>query len=438
MRQYLFVLIALVTLCFSAPAQEKETIKIAVCGPFTGGGADFGRMIAKGVDLKVKEINAAGGINGQKVEWEQLDDASDPNQASTIAQKAADNNKYCSVIGHFNSTCSLAAKPIYRRAGIVSLSPGSTNVDVCQGSDWFFRNLYRDDFQGQYVASYIAKILKLKKVAVIYDNDDYGKGLKNHFKNEAKNLGLELVAEEAYNRDGNLDFNGIVTKIKSKKPDIVFVSGLYSEAAKIAKLLGRKKVKAGVIGGDGVFSPKFIELAKDAAEGTFIITPYVNDVSSSSKIAEFSKKFKAANKGEEPDAWAALSYDAMGTLAQVIAKVGTDRKAIRQGLAAIRSENEAYDGVTGLTYFDKNGDCVKPAIVATVTDGKFAKAKKQLSGSVEEDGHAGHNHGDHDGHDHGDHTGHDHGEKKQGNGLLILIGIIAVVILILVIKKPKS
>ena len=236
MRNWLvgLLIVGLVSI-LGCQAQDRSTgqtqrapreLKVAVAAPFTGNAAAFGEMIRRGAELRAKEINDAGGINGMKFTLVFEDDAGKDAEASLVAERIANNLQILAVVGHFNSSCSLAGKPIYQRAGIVELSPGSTNVTVCEGSDWTFRNLYRDDFQGKFIAQYIDKVLTdLQSVAVFFDNDDYGRGLRNAFVDEAEKIGLDLVASEAYDRD-NTDFKAQLTSIKAKNPDSVFISGL--------------------------------------------------------------------------------------------------------------------------------------------------------------------------------------------------------------------
>lgn len=224
-------------------APSGKPIVIGVCGPFTGPSQAFGEMIEKGAKLKVEEINAAGGINGRPVEIKWGDDEGANSKASNVAKGLALDKDVVAIVGHFNSTCSLTAKPIYTDNKVAFLSPGSTNVDVCKGSDWAFRNLYRDDTQGAAVAKFIKEKLGKKKVVVFFDNDDYGSGLKGFFVKSAKELGLEVVAEIPYNRESTTDYAPLVTKAKYAKPDAIFVAGLYGEAA----LISKAAKKAGII-----------------------------------------------------------------------------------------------------------------------------------------------------------------------------------------------
>ncbi len=365
--------------------EAQQELKIAVAAPITGSAAAFGDMIKKGALLKQKEINDAGGINGMILNIQFRDDAGKGAEASLVAERIANDNTILAVVGHFNSACSLAGQTIYDRVGIVELSPGSTAVNVCEGSKWTFRNLYRDDFQGKFIAQYIDNVLTdLEKVAVFFDNDDYGRGLRNAFVEEAKNTDLTLVASEAYERD-TTNFKAQLTSIKGKKPDAIFISGLYTEAGLIVKQAREAGITSQFFGADGIDNADFLTTAGSmAAEGTYITTPFLfgaDDV----KAQEMASNFENLH-GVPPDTWAALTYDAVGMIADALEKnynseatIAENRSAIREHLADIDTPEEGYNGITGLTYFDFKGDTVnKPAYVKMVKDGKFVAAEKQL------------------------------------------------------------
>ena len=370
-----------------SPDQTKKTtreLKVAVAGPFTGNAAAFGEMIKRGAELREKEINDAGGINGMKLSLDFGDDAGTEREAKLVATRFATDRRILAVVGHFNSACSLAGKGIYADNGVVELSPGSTNVSVCEGSDWTFRNLYRDDFQGQFIAKYIKNVLtEYQSVGVLFDNDDYGRGLRDAFVAEAENIELNVVASEAYDRD-NTDFKAQLTSMKAKDPDIIFLSGLYGQAALIVKQARESGITAQFFGADGVDSPDFLTIAGPAAEGTYLTTPFTFGAGGE-EAARVAAAFEA-EFGVPPDTWAALTYDAMGMIAEAIEKtynqdanLAENRKAIRDHLASLDTPEEGYKGITGLTYFDINGDTVnKPAYVKIVKDGEFTTAPQQL------------------------------------------------------------
>lgn len=364
--------------------ESQREVRVAVAGPFTGNAAAFGEMIKRGAELRAKEINEAGGINGMKLTLVFGDDAGTEKEARAVATRFATDRRILAVVGHFNSACSLAGKGIYKENGIVELSPGSTNVSVCEGSDWTFRNLYRDDFQGEFIAKYIKNVLtEFKSVGVLFDNDDYGRGLKDAFAAEAEAVGLNIVTAEAYDRE-NTDFKAQLTSIKAKNPDVIFISGLYGQAALIVKQAREAGITAQFFGADGIDSPDFLTIAGVAANGTYLTTPFTfgGGGEEAGRVAEaFTAEF-----GVAPDTWAALTYDATDMIAEAIGKtynreatLAENRKAIRDHLASLDTPEEGYKGITGLTYFDKNGDTVnKPAYVKIVKDGKFTTAPQQL------------------------------------------------------------
>ena len=369
------VLMLTLTVSLSCKKKGKEEIVIGVAGPFTGDGAQFGDMIRKGATMMMEKVNSEGGINGAMIKLVFEDDKGDPREAANVAQKLASDTKIVAVVGHFNSSCSMAAKPIYKQMKIVELSPGSTNKDVCIGSEWTFRDVYRDDFQGHAVADYINSILGVKKVAIFYDNDDYGRGLMEFFVERAKELGMDIVRTEAYTRDTQ-EFTPQLTNIKKENPDIIFISGLYTQAAMICSQARRLGMDGQFFGGDGLMSSDLIKIGGDAVEGILITCPFIPEMAGGAG-ADFVKAFRV-KYGEDPDAWAALTYDAVGIIIEAIKNVGTDREKIREYLAKMTTKEKGYSGVTGITIFDENGDCIKPLFVATVNEGKFVPAEKQF------------------------------------------------------------
>ena len=349
-------------------------IRIGVAAPFTGGLAAYGDNIKAGVNLKLKEINDAGGINGQKVELVWGDDLCQPKDAGTVGSKFAADKSIVAVIGHLCSSATLAAMPIYVRAGLPTLSPTSTNPTIGDvGKGWFFRNCYTDDFQGKYLANYVVpKLLGKNKVAIFYENNDYAIGLKDSFIAGAKAAGVNVTGAEAY-MTGTTDFTPQLTKLLAAKPETIFLCGYHPEGALIAGQ-GRKLGFTGpLFGADGIDNEDYIKLGGKATDNTYCTVPFLA-ASAGPAGKDFAKQYKKTY-GRDVDWMSANAYDCLGILAQVIAKAGPDRKKIRDSLAAINSAANGYKGVTGLTYFDKKGDCSKPAFVKMVKNGKFVAAK---------------------------------------------------------------
>ena len=349
-------------------------IRIGVAAPYTGDLAGYGDNIKAGVNLKLKEINAAGGINGQKVELVWGDDLCAPKDAGTVASKFAADKSIVTVIGHLCSSATLAAMPIYVRAGLPAISPTSTNPTIGDvGKGWFFRNCYTDDFQGKYLASYVVpKLLGKNKVAIFYENNDYAIGLKDSFMAGARSAGVNVTGVEAYVAK-TTDFTPQLTKLLRDKPDTIFLCGYHPEGALIAGQSRKLGFNGPLFGADGIDNEDYIKIGGKATDNTYCTVPFLA-ASAGPAGKEFAKQYKKAY-GRDVDWMSANAYDCLGILAQVIGKVGADRKKIRDGLAAINSEANGYKGITGLTFFDKKGDCAKPAFVKMVKNGKFVSAQ---------------------------------------------------------------
>jgi branched-chain amino acid transport system substrate-binding protein len=351
-----------------------ENIRIGVAAPYTGNLAAYGDNIKAGVNLKLKEINDAGGINGQKVELVWGDDLCQPKDAGTVGSKFAADKSIVAVIGHLCSSATLAAMPIYVRAGLPAISPTSTNPTIGDvGKGWFFRNCYTDDFQGKYLASYVVpKLMGVKNVAIFYENNDYAIGLKDSFVAGTKDSGVTVTGAEAY-MTGTIDFTPQLTKLLLDKPEAIFLCGYYPEGALIAGQARKLGFTGPLFGADGIDNEDYIKIGGKAADNTYLTVPFLA-ASASPAGKDFAKRFKKAYD-RDVDWMSANAYDCLGILAQVIAKTGPDRKKIRDGLAALNSEANGYKGITGMTYFDKKGNCSKPAFVKMVKNGKFVAAE---------------------------------------------------------------
>ena len=365
------LLILLAAILFLSGSAWAKTIKIGVAGPFSGPLASFGEQLKIGATMKANEVNAAGGINGNKVEPVFMDELCDPKEAATVATKLANDKNISIVIGHLCSSSTLAALPIYRAASLPAISPTSTNVSIGKMSPYYFRNVYRDDFQGLFLAQYIAKVKGFKKVAIFYEVNDYSMGLMSAFMKEALKLKINILGTEAYTNE-TTDFKPQLTKFKMMKPDAIFIPGYHPQALLIASQAASLGIKAALFGADGLDNPTMLD--NPDTDGLFVTTPFLVE-SAGPAAASFIAKHQKEH-GEDPGWMTANTYDAFGMAVEAIKAVGENREAIREYLAAINSKETGYDGVTGLTYFDSNGDCLKSAYVKEIKNGKWVSAKQ--------------------------------------------------------------
>jgi len=352
---------------------QAETIKIPVASPFTGPLASFGEGVKNGALLKADEINAGGGINGKMVEIILGDELCDPKEAAAVATRFASDPEVAIVIGHLCSSATLAALPIYKEAGLPAITPASTNPQIGKSSPYYFRNVYKDDFQGDFLARYAKQVKNFKKVAIFYEVNDYAMGLKNAFIRKSKELGLQIICAESYMAE-TADFKAQLSKFKMMRPDAIFIPGYAPQATLLISQARSLGLKCAFFGADGLDDE--IMLKNPDADGLFVTTPFLVD-RGGAKVKDFVERYRH-KFSIEPNWFAANTYDAVGIAAAAIAASGLDREKIRAYLAGISAKEKAYQGITGATYFDENGDCLKPAFVKVVKGGKWVSAKEQL------------------------------------------------------------
>lgn len=355
---------------FGCGSAKSDVIKVGVAVPLTGASAEDGNAIKNGVKLAAKEINAKGGINNKKVELVIEDDKGDPSEAATVANKLAQDKDVLAIVGHFNSSCTLAAAPIYNQTGVVSVSPGSSAAAVSKAGPYTFRVITTDAVQGASLMNWAVKDLGYKNIAVLYENTDYGSGLADVITKSAGELKVNVVAKEAY-EVGSTDFSTALTKVANSKADVIIVGGLYNETALIAKQkknFGLEKMQ--IMGVDAIYSDALLRLGGDAVNG-IKMTGYFSEVSSDPVSKNFVSKFKEEYK-KDPSTYAAYGYDAALIVFDSIKNAGTDRKAIRDFMAKIKN----FKGVTGENSFDENGDVIKQPLRLIIQNGKFIVTDK--------------------------------------------------------------
>jgi branched-chain amino acid transport system substrate-binding protein len=353
-----------------AEAPAATIVKIGHAAPLTGGIAHLGKDNENGALLAVEEINAAGGLKigdkTVKLELVAEDDKADPKEGTLVAQKFVDAG-VVAVVGHLNSGVSIPASKIYADNNITQISPSSTNPNYTnQGFKTTFRVVANDIQQGTVLATYAATEMKAKTVAIVDDRTAYGQGLADVFERVAKEKGLKVVARE-FTNDKATDFNAILTKIRGARPDVVFWGGMDATAAPAAKQMAQLGIKAPLLAGDGVCSPKFIELAGDAA-GRMTCSKAGEAVEQLAKGPDFVQKYKA-RFNQDVQVYSPYSYDAVYVIADAMKRANsTDRAAITGVMP-----QTSYNGVTGTISFDEKGDIKGGAIsMFTVKDGKLS------------------------------------------------------------------
>jgi branched-chain amino acid transport system substrate-binding protein len=351
MKKLLLSSIALgAVLAFSGAANAQ--IKFGVAGPITGPNAAFGAQLKNGTEQAVEDINAAGGILGQKITLTVGDDVSDPKQGVSVANKfVGDGVKF--VVGHFNSGVTMPASEVYAENGILAISPSATNPKITERGLWnVFRTCGRDDQQGEVAAAYIAKNFKDKKIAVIHDKTTYGQGLADETRKGLTKAGIKDVLYEGVNA-GEKDFSALISKIKSVGADFVYWGGLHTEGGLIVRQMRDQGVKAVLISGDGITTDEFATIGGPGVEGTLMTFP--PDPQKRPEAAAVVKKFEAKNF--KPEAYTLYSYAAVQIIAEGAKRANSlDPKKVAEALRG----GQPVKTVIGDLAFDKKGDITRP------------------------------------------------------------------------------
>ncbi len=348
-----------------------QTIKIGWVAPLTGACANDGQQMLNGAKLAVKEINASGGISGKQIELSPQDDKSDPKEAANIATKFTADSSITAVLGNYNSSCVLSEAPIFEQAKLPVIHVGTSPVISQQNFQYLFRISVTDAFQSGIVTQWLFDEGH-KNVGIIYENDDYGRGIKDAVTSDMASLGGKVAGGWSYELGQTKDYTSLLTSAKNAGSDSLFIAGLYTEGALIAKQMPTVGLDVPVYGTDGLYEKSLITLGGSAVEG-FHVSGLFTPNDTRPNIKSFIDAYKTAYN-DTPGTYAALDYDAMKLLAKTIAAVGTDHDKLQ---AALSSMTTPYEGVTGSITFDQHHDAKRPSMEKlTVKDGQWVLYQK--------------------------------------------------------------
>ena len=372
MKSILLAGLALGTMLAAAQAAE---VKLGIAGPITGPNAAVGAQLKNGASQAAEDLSKSGELKGMTFSVSIGDDASDPKQGVSVANKfASDGVK--AVVGDYNSGVSIPASDVYQDAGIIQVTPASTAVKFTERNMWnVFRTCGRDDQQGAVAGAYLADKFKGKKIAFVHDKTPYGKGLADETLKALKAKGGKDAIFEGVNT-GEKDYSALVSKLKSANVDIVYFGGLYTEAGLILRQMRDQGLKAPMMGGDGMVDKELVAIAGPAAEGT--LTTFPPDARKNPNAKAAVAAFKA--KGIDPEGYTLYSYAAVQVLAKAMAETGSSdgRK-----LADWLHQGKPVQTVVGPIAYDKKGDITKPDYVMYQwkkgADGKIDYAGNELT-----------------------------------------------------------
>jgi branched-chain amino acid transport system substrate-binding protein len=356
-------------LVLTAGIANAQNIPIAVVGPITGSNAALGEQMKRGAEMAVADINARGGVLGKKLDLIEQDDACDPKQA-VAAANAVVGKKVVFVAGHYCSSSSIPASAVYNEAGVLQMTPASTNpalTDDAAKKGWnnVFRSCGRDDVQGGTAGKYLADHYKGKNVAIVHDKTAYGKGIADETMKAMNKAGLKETMYEAITQ-GDKDFTALISKMKQAKIDVIYFGGYQTEGGLIVRQARDQGLKAQFIGADALVTEEFWKITGAAGEGTLMtFPPDPRNVPAAKAVVD---KFKA--QGYDPEGYTLYTYAAI----QAFAAAAEKAKSLKVDDLSKTLKSMTVDTVIGPLSWDKKGDVTDPKYVFYIwKNGKYAE-----------------------------------------------------------------
>ncbi len=361
------VAIGLIYWGISSLSQTKvanEPIKIGYVGALTGKSSYIGTYIKNGLDLAVEEINAAGGINGRKLEVIYEDSKSETNEAVKGVTKLIDVDQVPIVVGFDSSSSVLAAAPIAEQNKVILFAPIASAVEITNAGDYVFRNRESSYLHGEKMAELAFNKLNLKTTCIVTVNSENGLGYQAGFVKKFEELGGTISKIDNYVK-GEKDFRTILTKVKEANPQAIYLAGYAIDMAEIIKQANELGIDSQLLASAGIETKDLFTIINPPL-GNGLIYSYPAFDPNDPAIADYQKKYEA-KYGNKSEAFAANSYDAMRIIAKALEVCGSDISCVKNEIYKVKD----YPGAGGLTTFDQNGDVVKPIIFKTIKDGQF-------------------------------------------------------------------
>lgn len=350
---------------------QNETVVIGLSAPITGNQAQYGEDIKRGAELAIGRLNETGEVPGVTFELAVEDSKGDPQEAANVAQKFAARGDVPAVVGDFSSTASLAASPIYQRAGIIMMTPTASHPDITKSGDSIFRNTPIAASEAGAVVDWAMQDVGCKNVAAIGRNDDYGRAYGALFLKMAKEQGGTVVGEEYVNAETQ-DLKPVITGLRARKPDCVFLALFQVEAALLFRQANEMNFKPTFMSGAGLFNPQLIDLAGDAANGLLLVSTYFPE-SDRAEVKAFVDLYHTKFDGV-PSKFVAHAYDATSLIANAVKTAGSaDAAAVRDALA----KTADFHGVTGEITLDENREVLLALTRLMIKDRQFVPWTKE-------------------------------------------------------------
>lgn len=377
MKKVLSMVLVLMLTCVLC-ASAEQTLVIGGTGPLTGDYATYGTSVRNGAMLAAEEINEAGGVNGILFDVKMEDDQADPEKAINGYSILVDEGMQVS-LGAVTSGACLSLIEEAQVDGMLVITPSASQKE-CVQYDNCFRVCFTDPMQGVYAADFISDNAIATKVAIIYDkSNDYSVGIHDNFVSRAGEVGIDVVTDQAFTSQSNIDFSVQLQAVKDSGAELVFLPIYAQEAAYIltqAKSAGIEATFFGCDGLDGILT-KIGEGNTDACEGVMLLTPFAADAQDE-KTVNFTTKYKE-QFGETPDQFAADAYDAVYAIKAAMEQAGItdlDDPDLNEKLISAMTEI-TVEGVTGTMTWDAEGEPSKSATAVVIKDGAYVAYSAQ-------------------------------------------------------------
>jgi len=348
---------------------EKDVVNIGAVLPLSGKAAQYGTWIQEGLELGRDEINAAGGINGKRLEIIYEDDMANPKSAASAMQKLVNIDKVPVVYGSWASSCVLAQAPIAQQSGTVLVGE-AISPKIRNAGDYVFRMQPDARYYLRQLVPFIYKEIGSRTVSILYVNNDFGEDQAKVFTEEFVKLGGRVLSSESYSQEIS-DFRAQLLKIKGESPNAVFVPG-YSELGLVLKQAREMGLHMQFVGSIPSENPDVIKTAGAAAEN--LIYPHHFNPESTDERVSYYQQIYQDRYGRSSEGFAALAYDGIRAIAKVMTEQGESSENIKAGLYGLVD----FPGVTGTTTFDDHGDVIKPIVIKTVNGGQFEVYKGEM------------------------------------------------------------
>lgn len=347
---------------------EEAPYRIAMVGPLTGPGMQYGQAYKNTLEIERDKINEEGGINGHPIEIDFYDDKQDPKETLNVANLVVADGNYVAVIGSQTSSCSMAAAPVLQRAGIPMIAPHASHADYAKMGDYCFTlqmpNSYESRVQNEWAIDYLGAT----KAAIIYSNDDWGLQNLDSITAACENKGIELVAAETFIANTTKDFSPLITKVKEADPDYIYIAVLYSDGCLLVPQMKSLELDCTIVAPNTLYRTEFLEVVGEDAEGIIIPNNY-STLHHSADYEYIEKAYAEKVEGGIVDSYVSHSYDALAILANAMREAGDDREGIKNYLQNMGE----YEGVAGTFRFNSDGATMKNIYIMRIENGEFVE-----------------------------------------------------------------